>query len=567
VVISLVAKTMSHQPLKNNNYNAFTSLRQAKYVSRPRRRLSRTAVAGHPQASHRTHFRSPRLWRPSGLMTLHWLGDWPLKVLTICLLALPFGWWLNTTYAPAFSLTWKTMNDSLNFNNSSNFKDEVLDFLNAEKLINSFLNPLRWSSNRQSPPHHSTWRPEQVSSTTELSSQLAVSGLNPAQLTALDHLIKPYLPLSPQTTEQNGAKLEHNLLIKHDNAGNIEQLVLTLPSNQELYLVPASSNLNQFSSTIHPRQVQLTAWQGQVKQSLPETIQQAGLPEYLFADLVKMFRWQLDLVVNSQVGDTLTLIYEQHHLAKQETVPGTLVAAEYIQAGQVYRALRYTDRGGETAYYTPQGENLRKTFLLAPVEFTRISSSFGSRRHPILHKMHLHTGMDYAAPQGTPVTAAGEGKVLFIGWKGGYGKTVILEHSEHYITLYGHFSRYAKGLQVGQRVKTEQEIGYVGQTGLATAPHLHFEFYVDGVYQPPQQANLPISLPIAEEYQADFFAQTKPLVARLEALSSVKSTPLEPIAVPKLLFEQVAPVKPNPLRLAKFTAIQPLRTTINRVTK
>ncbi|GEM_PF-1130237 len=563
MVISLVAKTMSYQPLKNNNYNAFMSLRQAKYVSRPRRRLSRTA-AGHPQASHHTHFRSPRLWRPSGLITLHWLGDWRLKVLTICLLALSFGWWLTTAYAPTFPSTWVAMNDSLNF------KDEALNFLKGEKLINSFLNPLRWSSSRQSPPHHSTWRPEQVSLATELSSQLAVSGLNPDQLTVLDHLIKPYLPPSPQTTEQNGAEFEPNLLIKHDTAGNIEQLVLTLPSNQELYLVPAPSNLNQFSSTIHPRQVQLTAWQGQVKQSLSETIQQAGLPEYLFADLVKMFRWQLDLVVNSQVGDSLTLIYEQHRFTKEETVPGTLVAAEYIQSGQVYRALRYTDRGGETAYYTPQGENLRKTFLLAPVEFTRVSSSFGSRRHPIFHQMHLHTGMDYAAPQGTPVTAAGEGKVLFIGWKGGYGKTVILEHSEHYITLYGHFSRYAKGLQVGQRVQAEQKIGYVGQTGLATAPHLHFEFYVDGVYQPPQQANLPISLPIAEEYQADFLAQTKPLVARLEALSPMKSTPLESIAGSRPLFEQVAPVKPNPLRLAKFTAIQapvPLMATIKRVTK
>ena len=137
--------------------------------------------------------------------------------------------------------------------------------------------------------------------------------------------------------------------------------------------------------------------------------------------------------------------------------------------------------------------------------------------------MRFHKGMDYAAPMGTPVTAAGPAKVIFVGYKQGYGKTILLQHSEHYTTLYAHLSKFAQGLQVGQQVLQEEVIGYVGQTGLATAPHLHYEFYVDGVQQNPYQANLPLSLPIAEPYQPDFFKETAPWVTQLEQLHSSPS--------------------------------------------
>jgi len=160
---------------------------------------------------------------------------------------------------------------------------------------------------------------------------------------------------------------------------------------------------------------------------------------------------------------------------------------------------------------------MRKAFLRAPLEFTRVSSRFNlNRRHPVLNRIRAHKGVDYAAPTGTPVRAAGDGRVIFAGRKGGYGNVVEIDHSRGVVTLYAHLSRFAKGIRAGQRVQQGKVIGYVGMTGLATGPHLHYEYRLNGVHKDPQKVPLPDARPIEPELLADFLAKTAPLVASLD---------------------------------------------------
>lgn len=325
--------------------------------------------------------------------------------------------------------------------------------------------------------------------------------------------IQRFLELEPSLSQLRPSQ---ELYLKYHPEGEIEKLIVTLDSTRELYLL--RKNLT-FQKEIRSRQGIFV--HGTLQTSLQTDAYRAGLSQKLLFDLVKIFRWEIDLLLYSQPRDQFSVIYEQHQWDEDQQ-EGEILAAEWFHQGHLYQAVRYTDAQGVSDYYTPTGEHLRKTFLLTPVDFVKISSDFGSRHHPILHKMSFHKGMDYAAPMGTPVTAAGAAKVIFIGYKGGYGKTIILEHSDRYTTLYAHLSKFAQGLRVGQQVLPEDIIGYVGQTGLATAPHLHYEFYVDGLQQNPYQANLPLSLPIAEKYQEDFFKETKPWVTQLETMSPLQ---------------------------------------------
>ena len=196
---------------------------------------------------------------------------------------------------------------------------------------------------------------------------------------------------------------------------------------------------------------------------------------------------------------------------------GPIVAAEFTNRGRRIRAVRYVDSTGRTDYYSPDGRSMRKAFLRTPVNFTRISSRFSfSRRHPILHKMRAHRGVDYAAPRGTAVKAAGEGRVVFAGRKGGYGRTVILRHGSAYTTLYAHLSRFSRGIRTGKRVEQGQIIGYVGSTGLATGPHLHYEFRVRGAHRDPLKVEFPQAAPLARKYMDDFRDKAIPLLSVLE---------------------------------------------------
>jgi murein DD-endopeptidase MepM/ murein hydrolase activator NlpD len=262
---------------------------------------------------------------------------------------------------------------------------------------------------------------------------------------------------------------------------------------------------------------------GAIDSSLFLAAQEAGLSDNMTMQLAAIFGWDIDFVLDIRSGDQFRVIYEEQFLEGRKVRDGDILAAEFVNQGHIFRAVRYTTPDGNSSYYTPEGDNMRKAFLRTPVNFTRISSRFSlGRKHPILNKIRAHKGVDYAAPTGTPVRATGDGKVIFHGWKGGYGKVVMLQHGNKYTTVYGHLSRFASTAKAGSRVKQGQVIGYVGSTGLATGPHLHYEFRVHGVHRNPLTVALPSAEAIAPAYRNDFKQAAAVWTARLDQLDTHK---------------------------------------------
>lgn len=256
---------------------------------------------------------------------------------------------------------------------------------------------------------------------------------------------------------------------------------------------------------------------GNIQNSLFVDAHRAGLSDRLILQLAKIFAWDIDFALNLRQGDHFTVVYDA--LYSKKGVPireGNILAAEFINQGRRFIALRYTTPDGKTGYFTPDGRSLHKAFLRTPVQFSYISSRFNlHRKHPILNRVRAHKGVDYAAPIGTPIKAAGDGKVTFSGWHGGYGRFIVLKHGLAYSTAYGHLSRFAPSIHVGATVKQGQVIGYVGKSGLATGPHLHYEFRVNGRHKNPLTVKLPSARPIDKKYLADFKSKTSPLFAQL----------------------------------------------------
>jgi len=256
---------------------------------------------------------------------------------------------------------------------------------------------------------------------------------------------------------------------------------------------------------------------GKINNSLFVAAQQAHLPENITMELAGIFGWDIDFALDIRQGDQFALLYEELYLDGERIGTGDILAAEFTNNGKVYQAVRYTDKQGRTDYYSPDGHSMRKTFLRTPVAFSRISSRFSlGRKHPILNKIRAHKGVDYAAARGTPVKATGNGKITLRGKKGGYGKTVVIRHGSNYSTLYAHLNSYARGLRTGSRVQQGQIIGYVGSTGLATGPHLHYEFRVNGVHRNPLTVKLPDAAPLPRKFRQDFKLATANLLAQLE---------------------------------------------------
>jgi len=268
-----------------------------------------------------------------------------------------------------------------------------------------------------------------------------------------------------------------------------------------------------------PLEIEERVAHGEIRSSLFEAGTEAGMSDSLTMTMAGIFQWDIDFILDPRVGDTFTVIYEEHYRDGEKLGDGAIIAAEFVNQGKVYRAARYTDDTGRTDYFTPDGRSVRKAFLRAPVDFTRISSNFDlNRRHPVLNTIRAHRGVDYAAPTGTPVKAAGDGKVIQRGSNGGYGNSVTLQHGGNITTLYAHLSRFGQ-FKVGSRVRQGDVIGYVGATGLATGPHLHYEYRVDGVHRNPRTVPLPPADPVPESSRADFDAKVAVLWERLEQVS------------------------------------------------
>jgi murein DD-endopeptidase MepM/ murein hydrolase activator NlpD len=266
---------------------------------------------------------------------------------------------------------------------------------------------------------------------------------------------------------------------------------------------------------------------GSIETSLFESAAEAGLSDRVIMNIAGIFAWDVDFVLDIRTGDNYYVQYEEIWQDGEYVTDGEILAAEFNNNGRTHRAIRFVDDTGRGDYFTPDGHSVRKAFIRAPVDFTRISSNFNPRRrHPILNTIRAHRGVDYAAPRGTPIKAAGDGKVIFRGAKSGYGNTVILQHGGNITTLYAHMSRFA-GVSVGKRVRQGQTIGYVGATGLATANHLHYEYRLNGVHRNPRTVELPQADPIDARYREQFFATVEPILQELEKF---KNTQLASVA-------------------------------------
>lgn len=242
----------------------------------------------------------------------------------------------------------------------------------------------------------------------------------------------------------------------------------------------------------------------------------AGLPDSVTMNVAGLFQWDVDFVLDIRQGDRFSVAYQELWRDGERLRPGTILAAEFVNRGRTHRAVRF-EMDDRADYFTPEGRSMRKAFIRAPVDFTRISSRFNpNRRHPVLHTIRAHRGVDYAAPTGTPIKAAGDGRVIFRGVQGGYGNTVILQHGGNITTLYAHMSRFHAQVRNGTRVRQGQIIGYVGMTGLASGPHLHYEYRVNGVHRDPLTVELPPAEPVPAKYRDRFSRETAPLLAYLD---------------------------------------------------
>ena len=282
-------------------------------------------------------------------------------------------------------------------------------------------------------------------------------------------------------------------------------------------------NAGKISEEIEDRAVERRTHvaHGVVTRSLFYAGEQAGLSDAMVLKLANAFAYDIDFAQDLREGDSFSVIYDDFYREGERLRAGDIIAATFINQGQRYSAIRYTNADGETMFYNEAGRPLRKSFLRTPVEFTRISSVFSTgRKHPILGYMRAHKGVDYAAPTGTPIRAAGDGKIAFRGKKSGYGNFVMIQHNDKISTAYGHLSRFAS-LKVGQHVSQGQVIGYVGMTGLATGPHLHYEFRINGQHRDPLTVTLPKEEPLPASELARFNKGSSVLLARLKMVESV----------------------------------------------
>jgi murein DD-endopeptidase MepM/ murein hydrolase activator NlpD len=333
----------------------------------------------------------------------------------------------------------------------------------------------------------------------------------------------------------------HTLLAQGGATHNLKKIypgqTLRLMTNADQQLVRLSYKIDELStldvsrtgdefevSTTHrtpERRVKNAS--GSIENSLFVSAQTAGLSDSMTMELAGIFGWDIDFALDIRKGDQFTVLYEELYLDGERVGNGDILAAEFVNQGTRYQAVRYTDAGGKTDYYSLDGKSMRKAFLRTPVEFSRISSGFSlGRKHPILNRIRAHKGVDYAAATGTPIKVTSNGKITFRGKKGGYGNTIIIQHGAKYSTLYAHMSKFRSGLTTGSRVKQGQVIGYVGSSGLATGPHLHYEFRVDGVHRDPLKVKLPGAEPLDSKYLADFSSKAESLLAKLDLVRNVQ---------------------------------------------
>ncbi|TCS72598.1 murein DD-endopeptidase MepM/ murein hydrolase activator NlpD [Sulfuritortus calidifontis] len=353
------------------------------------------------------------------------------------------------------------------------------------------------------------WREERIGSGETLSHLLQRLGVAQEEISAV-------LTASRETKALGHLTVGRTVLARVTSTGRLISLQYLPTEDRLITLQRVNNSFRMQESAIKPTIQQVTRG-GAIDGSLFGATDAANVPDSVASQLAEIFSSDIDFHRDLRKGDRFSVIYESYTYQGSTIKTGRLLAAEFINGGQSYRAFYFRDPKGRDGYYTTSGQNMRRAFLKSPMPFTRISSGFSNARyHPVLNEWRAHRGIDYAAPTGTPIRAVADAVVSFSGRQGGYGNLVVLNHQGPYSTAYGHLSRFAKGVKRGSRVSQGQVIGYVGSTGLATGPHLHYEFRVNGEQKNPLALKLPNAYPLAAQYRNLFVNTIQPLAARLD---------------------------------------------------
>jgi murein DD-endopeptidase MepM/ murein hydrolase activator NlpD len=361
-----------------------------------------------------------------------------------------------------------------------------------------------------SPKPAAHWQSHTVAKGDTLASIFRQYGLTPRVVFQVLHASKAARQLS---NIRPGQTLR--FLLSED--GQLQRLVFIKNPLERLELARKAKG---FSATLKTKKVEhrIASVAGTIRSSLFADGHKAGLDDKQIMALAAIFGWDIDFALQIRAGDQFRVIYDEQWVDGKKYRNGPILAAEFVNRGHTYQAFRYETRD-RVAYYDAKGRSKRRAFIRTPIRFARISSRFQPRRwHPILKKWKSHKGVDYAAPKGTPIKVTGDGRVVFRGWKRGYGRVVMVRHSRKYTTVYAHMSRFRSSVKKGSRVKQGQVIGYVGQSGWATGPHLHYEFRVNNVQRDPLTVKLPKSLPLPRRQLAAFKHKIAPLTRQLASI-------------------------------------------------
>jgi murein DD-endopeptidase MepM/ murein hydrolase activator NlpD len=358
------------------------------------------------------------------------------------------------------------------------------------------------------PPRGGYWREERIQRGDTLGSVLARLGINDAaaqNFLRTDARARPLYQLRPGKAVR----------VQADDDGRLIALSY-LAQGGDLLTVKRGADGFSAESAPPGSTVRLELRSGEIRSSLFAASDAVGLPDAITMQLAEVFSGDIDFHHDLRRGDWFTVVYEMREIDGQTAGTGRIVAAEFVNKGNVYTAFSWQALDGSDGYYAEDGKNLRKAFMRSPLAFTRITSGFSlARFHPFLQTWRAHKGVDFAAPTGTPVHASGDGKVVSAGRQNGYGNAVVLQHGGAFSTVYAHLSRFAVGMKPGVRVAQGDVIGYVGQTGWATGPHLHYEFRVNNEQRNPMTIALPTAQPLPAASRAAYLERVAMLSAQL----------------------------------------------------
>ncbi len=345
------------------------------------------------------------------------------------------------------------------------------------------------------------------------------------------------------TTIFNELKLPNKVLYEIINLGKITKPLASLKPNTTIeYAIDKDSKLIQMDYALSAKKKLAISLEGEkyvakiintqiekrihyasakIDSSLSTAANKAGLTKKIIMEIVNIFSWNINFKKDIRPGDSFTVIYEDHYAGDTKIRDGSIIAIRFSNKGKIHEAVKHIFKNGSSQYFKPNGKSLRQAFMRRPLKYTRISSPFkAKRKHPILGIVRPHPGVDYAAPYGTRIKASGDGVISYLGRKGGYGRTIIIKHGRRYTTLYAHLSKYAKRIYRGKPIRKGDIIGFVGKSGLADGPHLHYEFWIKGKKVNPETVRLPMTSSLTGHERTRFLSASRPLMAQLSLYDS-----------------------------------------------